>query len=26
LYEAFIASGNRPEWMILTVIPVIPQN
>ncbi|MDC3143709.1 DNA-directed RNA polymerase subunit beta' [Pelagibacteraceae bacterium] len=24
LYEAFIASGNRPEWMILTVIPVIP--
>src|SRR5579875_2572254 len=24
LIEAFIASGNRPEWMILTVIPVIP--
>jgi len=24
LVEAFIASGNRPEWMILTVIPVIP--
>ncbi|MDC1302368.1 DNA-directed RNA polymerase subunit beta' [Pelagibacterales bacterium] len=24
LYEAFIGSGNRPEWMILTVIPVIP--
>jgi DNA-directed RNA polymerase subunit beta' len=22
--EAFIASGNRPEWMIMTVIPVIP--
>jgi DNA-directed RNA polymerase subunit beta' len=22
--EAFIASGNRPEWMILTVVPVIP--
>ncbi|HUO91705.1 MAG TPA: DNA-directed RNA polymerase subunit beta' [Rhizomicrobium sp.] len=22
--EAFIDSGNRPEWMILTVIPVIP--
>ncbi len=22
--EAFIQSGNRPEWMILTVIPVIP--
>jgi DNA-directed RNA polymerase subunit beta' len=24
LVEAFIASGNRPEWMILTVVPVIP--
>ncbi|HHL42859.1 MAG TPA: DNA-directed RNA polymerase subunit beta', partial [Hellea balneolensis] len=24
LLEAFIASGNRPEWMILTVVPVIP--
>ena len=24
LYEAFISSGNRPEWMVLTVIPVIP--
>ncbi|NCC01375.1 MAG: DNA-directed RNA polymerase subunit beta' [Clostridia bacterium] len=22
--EAFRSSGNRPEWMILTVIPVIP--
>ena len=22
--EAFLKSGNRPEWMILTVIPVIP--
>ncbi|MGB2202316.1 MAG: DNA-directed RNA polymerase subunit beta' [Pseudooceanicola atlanticus] len=22
--ENFIESGNRPEWMILTVIPVIP--
>ncbi len=22
--ESFIYSGNRPEWMILTVIPVIP--
>ncbi|MBR6228445.1 MAG: DNA-directed RNA polymerase subunit beta', partial [Eubacterium sp.] len=22
--EAFLESGNRPEWMILTVIPVIP--
>ncbi len=24
LIEAFLTSGNRPEWMILTVIPVIP--
>ncbi|MCW5725329.1 MAG: DNA-directed RNA polymerase subunit beta' [Maricaulaceae bacterium] len=24
LLESFSASGNRPEWMILTVIPVIP--
>ncbi len=24
LLENFIASGNRPEWMILQVIPVIP--
>jgi len=22
--EAFIDSGNKPEWMILTVIPVLP--
>ncbi|NLF80559.1 MAG: DNA-directed RNA polymerase subunit beta', partial [Clostridia bacterium] len=22
--EAFIASGNKPEWMILDVVPVIP--
>ena len=22
--EAFRASGNRPEWMIMTVVPVIP--
>ncbi len=22
--EAFMESGNRPEWMILTVVPVIP--
>ncbi|MGR3615899.1 MAG: DNA-directed RNA polymerase subunit beta', partial [Paracoccaceae bacterium] len=22
--ESFIESGNRPEWMVLTVIPVIP--
>jgi len=24
LIEAFIQSGNKPEWMILTQIPVIP--
>ncbi len=24
LVEAFRESGNRPEWMILTVVPVIP--
>ncbi len=24
LIEAFIDSGNRPEWMVLTVLPVIP--
>ncbi|MGV6801915.1 MAG: DNA-directed RNA polymerase subunit beta' [bacterium] len=24
LLEAFIASGNKPEWMIMTVVPVIP--
>ncbi len=24
LIEAFIMSGNKPEWMILTVVPVIP--
>ena len=24
LLEAFLASGNRPEWMILTVLPVLP--
>ena len=22
--EAFVSSGNRPEWMILEIIPVIP--
>ncbi len=22
--ESFIESGNRPEWMVMTVIPVIP--
>ncbi len=24
LVEHFLESGNRPEWMILTVVPVIP--
>ena len=24
MVEAFIESGNKPEWMILTVVPVIP--
>jgi DNA-directed RNA polymerase subunit beta' len=24
IIEAFIASGNKPEWMIMTVIPVMP--
>ena len=24
LVEAFLASGNRPEWMVLTVLPVLP--
>ncbi|MEM9285698.1 MAG: DNA-directed RNA polymerase subunit beta' [Pseudomonadota bacterium] len=24
LIESFIQSGNKPEWMIMTVIPVIP--
>ena len=24
LVEAFIRSGNKPEWMILTVVPVVP--
>ena len=22
--EAFITSGNRPEWMVMTVLPVLP--
>lgn len=26
LVEAFVASGNKPEWMILTVLPVLPPN
>ncbi|MBX3707982.1 MAG: DNA-directed RNA polymerase subunit beta' [Pseudomonadales bacterium] len=24
LMEAFLSSGNRPEWMIMTVLPVLP--
>jgi len=24
LVESFISSGNKPEWMILTTVPVIP--
>ena len=24
LIEAFLESGNKPEWMILTIVPVIP--
>jgi DNA-directed RNA polymerase subunit beta' len=24
LIEYFVSSGNRPEWMILTVLPVLP--
>ncbi len=24
LLEAFIESGNRPEWVVLTVLPVLP--
>ncbi|SUC38844.1 DNA-directed RNA polymerase subunit beta' [Proteus mirabilis] len=24
LLEAFMQSGNKPEWMILTVLPVLP--
>ena len=24
LLEAFIESGNRPEWMVMTVLPVLP--
>lgn len=24
LMEAFLASGNKPEWMVLTVLPVLP--
>jgi len=24
LIESFIASGNRPEWMVMTILPVLP--
>lgn len=24
LMESFLASGNKPEWMVLTVLPVLP--
>src|SRR3546814_20229230 len=24
LIEAFLESGNKPEWMVLTVLPVLP--
>nr|WP_252736692.1 MULTISPECIES: DNA-directed RNA polymerase subunit beta' [unclassified Psychrosphaera] len=24
LMEAFVNSGNRPEWMVMTVLPVLP--
>ena len=24
LMEAFVESGNRPEWMVLNVLPVLP--
>ena len=24
LVESFIASGNRPEWMVMTILPVLP--
>ena len=24
LLESFIESGNKPEWMVLTVLPVLP--
>jgi DNA-directed RNA polymerase subunit beta' len=25
LMEAFLASGNRPEWMVMSVLPILPQ-
>ena len=24
LLEAFVQSGNKPEWMVMTVLPVLP--
>jgi len=24
LVESFVDSGNRPEWMVMTVLPVLP--
>ena len=24
LIESFVESGNKPEWMVLTVLPVLP--
>ncbi len=24
LMEAFVASGNKPEWMVMTVLPILP--
>ncbi len=24
ILEGFVASGNRPEWMIMTILPVLP--
>ena len=24
LIKAFIDSGNKPEWMVLTVLPILP--
>src|SRR6185437_9103728 len=24
LMESFLESGNKPEWMVLTVLPVLP--
>jgi DNA-directed RNA polymerase subunit beta' len=24
LMEAFASSGNKPEWMVMTVLPVLP--